>query len=86
MEVTVRFFAVLRERIGRSTERVGIGPHETAEALWEKVVMEHDGLRDLRRSIRFAINGAYASPETVLRDGDEVAFLPPMSGGSTCTA
>jgi molybdopterin converting factor small subunit len=49
--------------------------------LWERVTAERPDLRELRTATRFAVNGEYATPEAALRDGDEVAFLPPMSGG-----
>ena len=42
---------------------------------------ERPDLRDLRTATRFAVNGEYAAADTPLHDGDEVAFLPPMSGG-----
>ena len=81
MTVTARFFAVLRERMGQATTQVQMAPGETVATLWETIVAERPELRDLRAATRFAVNGQYATPETRLHDGDEVAFLPPMSGG-----
>ena len=81
MEVTARFFAVLRERTGSSARLVQVAPGATVATLWDEVVRDRAELGDLRPSIRFAVNGVYAAPDTALRDGDEVAFLPPMSGG-----
>jgi molybdopterin converting factor subunit 1 len=81
MTVTARFFAVLRERMGQAAAQVQMAPGETVAALWETIVAERPELRDLRAATRFAVNGQYATPETRLHDGDEVAFLPPMSGG-----
>ena len=81
MTVTARFFAVLRERMGQAATQVQLAPGETVATLWETLVAERPELRDLRAATRFAVNGQYASPETRLHDGDEVACLPPMSGG-----
>jgi molybdopterin converting factor subunit 1 len=81
MTVTVRFFAVLRERLGQAAAQVQLAPDATVAMVWEAIVAERPELRDLRAAIRFAVNGQYATPETRLHDGDEVAFLPPMSGG-----
>ena len=81
MTVTARFFAVLRERMGQAAMQVQMAPGATVAMLWEKIVAERPELRDLRGATRFAVNGQYATPETRLHDGDEVAFLPPMSGG-----
>ena len=81
MTVTARFFAIFRERVGRSALPVSIEPGATVEALWERIAAERPELRELRAATRFAVNGDYATPDTALRDGDEVAFLPPMSGG-----
>ena len=82
MRVTARFFAVLRERMGHAAMQVQMPPGETVAALWEKIVAERPELRELRAATRVAVNGRYATPETPLHDGDEVAFLPPMSGGA----
>ena len=81
MTVTARFFAILRERMGQAATQVQMASGATVATLWETIVAERPELRDLRAATRFAVNGQYATPETRLHDGDEVAFLPPMSGG-----
>ncbi len=81
MTVTVRYFAIFRERMGQSSAHVALDAGATVAGLWEQVMAEQPGLRELRSATRFAVNGAYALPESPLHDGDEVAFLPPMSGG-----
>jgi molybdopterin synthase catalytic subunit len=54
----------------------------TIEDAWSALVERFPGLAPGRVSVRFARNGAYAGPETPLADGDEVAMIPPVSGGS----
>jgi len=80
--VTVRLFAVFRERLGQSSLRVTVGPEATVAAVWSGVMDARPDLELLRSVTRFAVNGAYADPETPVHEGDEVAFLPPMSGGN----
>lgn len=83
MSVTVRLFAIFRERLGQPTLHLETTPGETVGSLWEQVVAERPDLQALRAVTRFAVNGDYATDETAVRAGDEVAFLPPMSGGAT---
>lgn len=49
--------------------------------LWQSLTAKLPGLADFDNSIRFACNGNIVPPETPLRGGDEVALLPPVSGG-----
>lgn len=81
MTVTARFFAVFRERLGGSRARVEVEPGTTVAGLWEKVTAGRPDVAAMRSITRFAVNGSYAEFHAELHDGDEVAFLPPMSGG-----
>lgn len=78
MAVVVRYFAALRELLGRDQETVVLQPNETAEALYRRVVPDRG---EGRLPVLFAVNHRYATPDQVLSDGDEVAFLPPLGGG-----
>lgn len=82
MQVTVRTFATLREA---SADRVQVpldGGASTADA-WAAMVERHPALASHREFVRVARNGSYAAWDDALADGDEVAFLPPVSGGAT---
>ena len=57
-----------------------VAPGTTAQGLRELLGEQHPAL--LRVPVAFAVNQDYARAETVLSDGDEVAFIPPISGGS----
>jgi molybdopterin synthase catalytic subunit/molybdopterin converting factor small subunit len=82
MEVTVRTFATLREASAdRVTLRLPDGA--TATDAWQAMVERHPGLAPHRAFTRVARNGSYASWDEALADGDEVALLPPVSGGAT---
>jgi len=85
VHVTIRLFARLREVAGASDLTRAIPDGSTAGDAWEALVAEFPALADHTRSISVAVNEEYAKPATALRDGDEVAFLPPVSGGSVRT-
>ena len=81
MHVTIRLFARLREVAGASDLTRSIPDGSTAGDAWQALVAEFPPLADHTRSISVAVNEEYAKPTTALRDGDEIAFLPPVSGG-----
>jgi len=81
MRVTVRLFARLKEIAGAPELSRVVAPGATVGSLWRELAAEHAGLEGYDRSISCAVNAEYARWERVLADGDEVAFLPPVSGG-----
>jgi len=83
MRVRVLFFGVLKEIVGSAEETIEIEPQSTLANVFEGYSERFETLRDKRPSILFARNSEFATPETVLADDDEVAFLPPVSGGAT---
>lgn len=76
--VTVRYFATLREKRGREQEALEVPEGVTARALYRELFPPgpEGGL-----PVAFARNLEYVDGDTVLEDGDEVAFLPPLGGG-----
>jgi molybdopterin synthase catalytic subunit/molybdopterin converting factor small subunit len=81
MRVLVRCFASLRELVGDRTELDLPGDPQLTDA-WLALVARAPALGAHRPYVRAARNGAYAQWEDHLADGDEVAFLPPVAGGS----
>jgi len=81
MLVTVRLFARLREIAGTSELTLDIPPDYDARALWDDLVREYPGLAPYGASISGAVNEEYAKFGARLKERDEVAFLPPVSGG-----
>lgn len=81
MRVKVLFFGVLREITGRSEDTLEIAPQATLATVFESYAERFATLRDKRPSILFARNREFAKPDTALNENDEVAFLPPVSGG-----
>ena len=81
MRVKVRLFARLRE-LGGSGELVRHVPdNATVSSVWQSLVQEVPGFADYRPSLSCAVNAEYAKFTTAVADGDEVAFMPPVSGG-----
>jgi MoaE-MoaD fusion protein len=80
--VHVRLFAMQRELAGTRRLHLALPAGATIEDAWTEVVRLHPALAPGRPAVRFARNGAYAPAETSLADGDEVAMIPPVSGGA----
>jgi molybdopterin converting factor small subunit len=83
MRVTVRVFARLRDVAGRGEWPCELSsPAATSVAdVWRDVVRAHPALEPFAPSVSCAVNARFARMHTALHDGDEVAFLPPVSGG-----
>jgi molybdopterin synthase catalytic subunit len=82
IRVRIRLFAVQRELAGTRELHVELSPDSTIESAWGALVERVPALAPGRPSVRFARNGVYASPDERLEDGDEVAMIPPVSGGA----
>ena len=82
MNVRIRLFAIQRELAGTREVRFDLPDGSDVEAAWNALVARHPVLAPGRPSLRFARNGDYAEPTTLLVDGDEVAMIPPVSGGA----
>jgi MoaE-MoaD fusion protein len=82
MRVRVLWFGVLKDIVGRSEELLEVLDGATLEDVFAGYAKRFETLRQTRSSILFARNREFAKPHTVLADNDEIAFLPPVSGGS----
>jgi len=81
MRVTVKLFARLRDIAGAPELTREVAAGSTIGSVWRGLAQEFPALSQYERSISSAVNADYAKMDQVLRDGDEVAFLPPVSGG-----
>jgi molybdopterin converting factor subunit 1 len=82
VQVDVLFFAVLRERLGLEREVVELPAGATVAVLLAQLAAEHGRLPPLLGRIQIAVNRAMVKPDHALAAGDEVALIPPVSGGS----
>ena len=82
MKVTVRLFATLRQLAGWREQEIDLPEGATVETLMETVEVQNPSLTLRHRSVYAAVNQTYVGSDTVLQNGDEIAFMPPVSGGS----
>ena len=80
--VRTRLFARLREQAGTDAESVEVRPGSTVEDVYDALRKAHPGLEANRESVRVAVNQEFADWDAIVSDGDEVAFIPPVSGGA----
>jgi MoaE-MoaD fusion protein len=83
MRVQVLFFAVLRERVGQENQALDLPAGATVAVLLERLVANHPWLPPLLGRVQVAVNRELVKPDQPLGEGDEVALIPPVSGGST---
>ncbi len=82
MTVRVLFFAHLQDIAGSREQSVTLSPGATVRTLADELQRQYPQIGNLLEHARVAVQAEMASAETVLRDGDEVAWMPPMSGGA----
>ena len=87
--VTIRYFAAVRQMIGRETEEIELeelaGELEepvTVGLLWEALAERHPQLEGLADRVRVAVNREFVDRDIEITEGDEVALIPPVSGGA----
>jgi molybdopterin synthase sulfur carrier subunit len=77
MPITVRYFASLGDKLGRESDEIPATPAITAGQVWQQVA----GDLEMPANTLVAINQDYAEMDQPVKDGDEVAFFPPVTGG-----
>jgi len=82
MRVRVLFFGMLKDLAGKSCDTLDLPEGATVRGLLARVESQIPRLKDSLASLAVAVNQQYAAPETELKADDEVALLPPVSGGS----
>ena len=81
MRVTVRLFARLRDLAGSGELVRDVDQPATVTTVWQSLVDEMPALREYERTMSVAVNADYSKMTAPVQEGDEVAFLPPVSGG-----
>ena len=81
MRITVRFFAILKDRTGVPETMLDLPPQSSVATAMESLARRFPDLaRDCKR-IAYAVNRNYVKSDHTLTDGDELALIPPVSGG-----
>jgi molybdopterin synthase catalytic subunit len=83
VRIRVRLFASFREAVGQTELNVEAPDGATVGRIVEGLRAEHPGLRPAGEQAMLAVNQEYVGAEYRLRDGDELALIPPVSGGGT---
>jgi len=78
MTITVKFFASLREKVGKAEVKLTTTDSLNIEQVWQQACGD---ILPLPEQILMSLNLEYVSKETIVQDGDEVAFFPPVTGG-----
>ena len=81
MTVRLLYFAVLRDITGENDAQMQLREGTRAGDVWQSLRKEYAQLANYEKPPMIAINETYATADTVLRDGDELAFIPPVAGG-----
>jgi molybdopterin converting factor subunit 1 len=81
MRVTIRLFARLRDLVGEGELVRDMPAQSTVATVWDRLAAEFPAIAPYAASMSCAVNADYARLTTTVRDGDEIAFLPPVSGG-----
>ncbi len=81
MNVRVKFFAMTRDIVGTSELSVEIPERATTSELLDSLIKQYPKLTQWKQYVRVAVNHEYVLQEQVLSQGDEVAIIPPVSGG-----
>ena len=82
VSVRVLFFGAARDAVASNQIEISLETPATVSSAFRKLVERFADLERFGRSLLFAVNQEYATPDTLLNDNDELAVFPPVSGGS----
>ena len=82
MKVTVKYFAVCHEMLNRSEEEMELSEGSTVKTILKQLEEEWPEIAEFYEVMQMAVNWEYATENTELADGDEVALIPPVTGGT----
>jgi molybdopterin converting factor subunit 1 len=82
VQIKVLFFGLLKDVCGRSEDRLDLPASSALRSVFDHYAAEYPALREMAKSVVLARNHEFGNPSDLLADGDEVALLPPVSGGS----
>ena len=81
MKVRLLYFGVLRDITGKSETELTLDDGTRAADVWATMRRQYPQLAGYEQPPLIAVNESYARPDTLLRDGDDLAFIPPVAGG-----
>jgi molybdopterin synthase sulfur carrier subunit len=84
MKIHIRYFASIREIVGQGEEALDVAEGSSVAIVRAELLARYPGLQAIMARCISAANRKYVDAETMLHDGDELVFIPPMGGGSQC--
>ncbi|GAB4108674.1 MAG: molybdopterin converting factor subunit 1 [Phycisphaeraceae bacterium] len=81
MKIKVLYFGVLAHNMGRDSEEISLPDNARVEDAIQTLSHEYEVLGRYRSLLAYAVNLEYVSSSQTLKDGDELAMIPPVSGG-----
>jgi len=82
VDIQVKFFALARDLAGAAETTIAVPEGATVGQVWDEIVRRHPGLARYRDEFLMAVNRRFAPADRVLQPGDELAVIPPVSGGA----
>jgi sulfur-carrier protein len=79
--ITIKLFAIYQDTFGAAEISHQFPQNTPVKAVLERAIADRPQLAKWRDATRFGINQEFVDPETIVRDGDEVVLIPPVSGG-----
>lgn len=86
MHITVKLFALIREKAGADTLALDLPHGADLQQMVEAIRRQQPALGPYLDNMRFSLDMDFVDADTILRDGDEVVLIPPVSGGYGCSA
>jgi molybdopterin converting factor subunit 1 len=81
MSLRVLFFASLADIVGRQSVELDASQFPDVGSVFSRFEKDHPRLEAYRNLVLYAVNSEFARPDSAIKDGDEIAFFPPVSGG-----
>ncbi|WP_084176520.1 molybdopterin converting factor subunit 1 [[Limnothrix rosea] IAM M-220] len=81
INISVKLFAIYQETYQQDQLELQLEDQATVKTLADHIFSEHPELQEWRNVTRYGVNMAFVDENTVLKDGDEIVFIPPVSGG-----
>jgi molybdopterin converting factor subunit 1 len=81
VRVTIRLFARLRDLVGENELVRDVPAGATVQTVWDELAADYPAVAPYAESMSCAVNADYARMTAAIGEGDEIAFLPPVSGG-----
>jgi molybdopterin converting factor subunit 1 len=81
IRITILYFASVKDITGVKKETMNLTPDTSIKKLLEKISLNYPAIKSISNVVKISINYKMMDMNTILKDGDEVALLPPVSGG-----